>query len=260
MRVPYSSAVGLNACSGLLGDLFKTRKGVGRALGLNVRLSKGMLSILEGERCAAPAYSATPGIPQKQVYRKEALKAATLSSNRLSMGNNDFFKVFDVLDSGFNGWIAPSLVLGMVFMFISYHDLIPYFVYKRPLIFFVKPYFSFRNLSHNFLLYAGLLSFSILALFMFVDRYSQYLRHKALVLENRCNIIEGQVQSFSPKTRKGGYEYFSVSGVKFRYSSDDETDAFNGRSPLRGLINNEFYVRICYDPADKAILRLETQG
>lgn len=176
------------------------------------------------------------------------------------MGNNGFVKVFDVLDSGFRGWIAPSLFLAMVIIYLSYHYFIPYFLYKRPVIFFIKPYFAIRNASHNVLQYAILFLFTVISLFAFVDRYSRYLHHKGLLLENRCNTIEGKVENFRLKTGKGGYESFSVSGVRFRYSNDEETDAFNGNSSRGVRINEESYVRICYDPADKAILRLEIRS
>ena len=55
-------------------------------------------------------------------------------------------------------------------------------------------------------------------------------------------------------------ESFSVSGVDFRYSDFNVTDAFNNAASHGGPINANSYVRICYDPQDNAILRLEIRG
>lgn len=72
--------------------------------------------------------------------------------------------------------------------------------------------------------------------------------------ENQCRIVEGPVEHFV--TGEKG-ESFSVAGVDFKYSDYVITDGFNNTSSHDGPINSSSYVRICYDPKDYAILRLE---
>ncbi len=55
-------------------------------------------------------------------------------------------------------------------------------------------------------------------------------------------------------------ESFSVRGVRFSYSDFKVTDAFNNAASRGGPLNSDSYVRICYDPAGNAILRLEVRG
>jgi hypothetical protein len=52
-------------------------------------------------------------------------------------------------------------------------------------------------------------------------------------------------------------ETFSVDGVPFGYSDFNITDGFNNTASHGGPIHGDSYVRICYDPKDSAILRLE---
>jgi hypothetical protein len=55
-------------------------------------------------------------------------------------------------------------------------------------------------------------------------------------------------------------ESFSVSGVSFSYADSRVTDAFNHTSYYGGPLKSDADVRICYDPSDRAILRLEIRG
>lgn len=90
--------------------------------------------------------------------------------------------------------------------------------------------------------------------------YSQHLRHQSLAEGNACRIVEGHVENFVPMPYGGhSSESFVVSGVTFRYSDFNVTDAFNNTASHGGPIRSDSYVRICYDPSDKAILRLEVR-
>ena len=92
----------------------------------------------------------------------------------------------------------------------------------------------------------------------FAGTYTEYLRHKTLAEENRCRLVEGPVEHFVPMPYAGhAVESFFVNGVAFKYSDFIITDGFNNTSSHGGPVNGDSYVRICYDPSNGAILRLE---
>jgi hypothetical protein len=91
--------------------------------------------------------------------------------------------------------------------------------------------------------------------------HSEHLRHAELVRQNACSVVEGRVEHFSPMPYAGhANESFSVAGVDFHYSDFNVTDAFNNAASHGGPIDATSYVRICYDPQDNSILRLEIRG
>jgi hypothetical protein len=173
-----------------------------------------------------------------------------------SMDADQFVKVFDVLDAGYRDWEFPAY--GLIFVVAGIGvALFPWIVRLTGI-----PFFDFERGRWRAFRRYGMLLFAILwtGLTSF-GTYSQYLRHKTLAKENRCLVVQGPVEHFVPMP-VGGHadESFSVSGVAFRYSDFGVTDAFNNTAAYGGPIKSDSYVRICYDPADHAILRLEIRG
>jgi tetratricopeptide (TPR) repeat protein len=163
-----------------------------------------------------------------------------------------FFKVFDVLDSGFKDWTFSAF--GLIFVAIgSVIFFFPNLIRAAGI-----PYLNVQSRLRTFSRY-GFIGFAILwTSITFFATYSQYLRHRALAQENRCRAVEGAVEHFVPMPYGGhAQESFSVDGVPFRYSDFIVTDGFNNTSSHGGPINSDSYVRICYDPSGGAILRLE---
>lgn len=175
---------------------------------------------------------------------------ATPASSQESAGR--FVKVFDVLDSGFKDWTFSAF--GLIFIAIGIVIFFSPNVIRAAGI----PYLNVQGRLQKFFRY-GILGFAILwTAASFFGTYSAYLRHKAVAAENRCSIVEGPVQHFVPMPYGGhASETFSVNGVPFRYSDFMVTDGFNNTSSHGGPINGDSYVRICYDPSDGVILRLE---
>jgi len=167
---------------------------------------------------------------------------------------DQFVKVFDIVDAGFRDWSFSAVGL----IFVAFGAGIVLF---PSLMRAVKiPYFEFelgaRKAGVFFLAFAILWTGGA-----FWQSYSEHLRHAALARQNQCSIVEGRVQNFVPMPYAGhADESFSVSGVAFRYSDFKVTDAFNNTASHGGPIDASSYVRICYDPQDNAILRLEIRG
>lgn len=161
-----------------------------------------------------------------------------------------FVKVFDVLDSGFRDWNFAAF--GLIFVAIG--TII--FVFPKILEAARIPYFPSRSLT---LFRYGFLGFALLwTTLAFVTTYASHLHHVRLARDNRCRIAEGRVEHFVPMPPTGhGREAFTVSGVLFSYSDFEVTDAFNNTASRGGPVDADAYVRICYDPAGNAILRLE---
>jgi hypothetical protein len=168
------------------------------------------------------------------------------------MGNDNFVKVFDVLDSGFKDWTFSAI--GLIFCAIG----IAIFFFPKIIRAIDIPYLDFKSrwgevFSLLFLCFAIL--WTVIA---FSGTDFGHQRHQALVRENKCIVVEGPVENFIPMPFPGhAGESFSVSGVQFKYSDYAVTDGFNNTSSHGGPINKESYVRICYDPGGNQILRLE---
>jgi hypothetical protein len=170
------------------------------------------------------------------------------------MPSDQFVKVFDVVDAGFRDWTFSAF--GLIFV-VAGAGIVLFPSIMRTL---NIPYVEFERGSRT----AGFffIAFAVLwTVFSFRQTYSEHLRHAALVQQNACSIVEGHVEHFSPMPYSGHVtESFSVSGISFHYSDFNATDAFNNAASHGGPINAESYVRICYDPQDNAILRLEIRG
>jgi hypothetical protein len=168
---------------------------------------------------------------------------------------NQFVKVFDVLESGYRDWTFPAS--GLIFVVIGI-ALVAFPKFLKNLNIPNATYLNGRPRLQAFFRYA-VLGFALLwTVTTFLATYSQHSRHKALARENNCRVVEGPVEHFVPMPYTGhALESFSVAGVVFKYSDYVVTDGFNNTSSHGGPIKSDSFVRICYDPADHAILRLE---
>ncbi|MTJ82831.1 MAG: hypothetical protein F8N37_17725 [Telmatospirillum sp.] len=168
------------------------------------------------------------------------------------MPTDHFVKVFDVTESGFRDWGFSAF--GLIFVAIG----IIIFVFPKIISKTGIPYLNIRS-TWNLLFRYFFLGFSVLWTCMALYfTYSQHLKHEEMVRYNKCRVVEGPVQNFVPMPYTGhAEESFSVSGVRFQYSDYIVTDAFNNTSSHGGPVNDNSYVRICYDPVGNAILRLE---
>ncbi len=103
-----------------------------------------------------------------------------------------FFKVFDVLDSGFKDWTFSAF--GLIFVAIgSVIFFFPNLIRAAGI-----PYLNVQSRLRTFSRY-GFIGFAILwTSITFFATYSQYLRHRALAQENRCRAVEGAVEHFVP--------------------------------------------------------------
>jgi hypothetical protein len=164
------------------------------------------------------------------------------------MNPDHFVKVFDVLQSGYRDWPFP--VFGLIFVVVGLViACLPYAIELTGL-----PFVIFKPGKRLFCRYA-MLGFAILWTgIAFFITYPEHLRHSALVRENRCSLVVGPVQDFASGP-KG--ESFSVSGVPFSYADSRVTDGFNNTSAYGGPLKSDSFVRVCYDPSDRMMLRLE---
>ncbi|HEY2033873.1 MAG TPA: hypothetical protein VGH02_09335 [Rhizomicrobium sp.] len=168
------------------------------------------------------------------------------------MPPHHFVRVFDLAESGFRTW--PIALFGLIFVAIG------------TVLFFLPRIvralgFSFLDTRSTWtkifpLIFGG---FGLLwTLASFSAMYTSYSSHSQLLANNACKIAEGEITDFRPMPVTGhADESFSVSGVRFRYSDYEITDAFNNSQSHGGPIAPNEYVRICYDPRDLAILRLD---
>jgi tetratricopeptide (TPR) repeat protein len=186
-----------------------------------------------------------------RILQNEALLKRVESAESAA---DHFVKVFDVLDSGFRDWTFPAL--GLVFVAIG----IVIFLFPNIMAATGIPYLNIQSTSQIVFRY-GFVGFAILwTAISFFATHSEHVRHKALVQENRCRIVEGPVEHFVPMPYSGhARESFTVDGVPFGYSDFIITDGFNNTSSHGGPISSDSYVRICYDPSGHVILRLEVR-
>src|SRR5260221_3336043 len=160
------------------------------------------------------------------------------------MENDNFIKVFDVLDSGFKDWSFSAI--GLIVCAIGIAIVLFPRIIKATGIPFLNLESKWQKVFRYFIL-----GFAVLwTALAFSGTYFAHLQHQALVREGRCRIVEGPVENFVPMPFSGHpEESFDVSGVPFKYSEYAVTDAFNNTSSHGGPINKESYVRICYDPS-----------
>jgi hypothetical protein len=168
------------------------------------------------------------------------------------MNSGNFTKVFDLVDVGFRGWSFSAF--GLIFVAFG----IGLVMFPTALRAVKIPYLDFRSGKNRYVGYL-FLGFALLwTVGSFWQTYSQHLRHMALISQNQCRIVEGSVEHFVPMPYGGhAVESFSVAGIVFRYSDFYISDGFNNAASHGGPIAADSYVRICYDPRDNAILRLE---
>lgn len=168
------------------------------------------------------------------------------------MNEGQFVKVFDVLDSGFRDWQFPAF--GLIFVFIGV------LIFFAPRIIQATgiPFMDFKSRT-SWLFRYFFLGFAIFwTSSAFLATFTSYLRHKAMARDNTCRVVEGPIENFVPMPYSGhSDESFTVEGVPFKYSDYLITDAFNNTASHGGPIDENAYVRICYDPKRDEILRLE---
>jgi hypothetical protein len=105
------------------------------------------------------------------------------------MGNDDFVKVFDVLDSGFKDWTFSAI--GLTFCAIG----IVIFFFPNIIRAIDIPYLDFKSRWEKFSRYF-FLGFAILwTVIAFSVTYFEHQRHRTLVRENKCIVVEGPVEN-----------------------------------------------------------------
>jgi hypothetical protein len=168
------------------------------------------------------------------------------------MGSHHFVKVFDLSESGFKDWEFSAF--GLIFIAVG----LVVFLFPYVVKWFGIAYLDFQSTRQKLFRY-GFLGFALFwTATSFASTYFQYQRHADLVRTNTCRAVEGPVDDFKPMPAEGhADETFSVAGVSFSYSDYSVTDAFNNAASHGGPIRSDSYVRICFDPQDNAILKLE---
>jgi hypothetical protein len=174
------------------------------------------------------------------------------------MTPDHFVKVFDVVDTGFRDWkfsVTGLILVAVALANVIYGDSLPTALKFR--IQFLDSWPVAKKLVR-----CAFLAFALVwTAGAFSTTYGQHLRHQQLAEQNQCRVVEGPVVDFVPMPFTGhAQESFSVAGVPFHYSDYGVTDAFNNTASHGGPIDANAYVRICYDPGDNAILRLEIRG
>jgi hypothetical protein len=167
------------------------------------------------------------------------------------MGSDRFTKVFDILDAGFWGWGILAIALMPVAFGVAYL-LLPTIVRKLGI--------PFMNFSPGWNVVVGciLVVLGILTVGgLFFGTYLSHQQLKGFAQDGHCRVAEGHVERFVPGDATRPMESFAVGGVTFRYSDFAFTSGFNNTSALGGPVRADQYVRICYDPAQNTILRLE---
>ena len=168
------------------------------------------------------------------------------------MNPGNFTKVFDIADVGFRdlGFSA----FGLIFVAVG----IGLVMFPAVLRSVKIPYLDFESGGNTYAAWL-FLGFAVLwTVGSFWLTYSQHMRHMALISQNQCPVVEGPVEHFVPMPYEGhSMESFSVAGVVFRYSDFYIGDGFNNAASHGGPVTADSNVRICYDPRDNAILRLE---
>lgn len=170
-----------------------------------------------------------------------------------------FVKVFDVLDSGYRTWTFPAFGLLFVAMGL-FLVLLPRILKSERL---RQVYFEprWKRICHR-IFAIFFLCFSVFwTVTASLTTFQEYRRFETLVHSNQCRMVEGLVEGFVPMPASGrGWKSFVVDGIRFKYSDSIVTNAFNHTSTNGGPIQEDSFVRICYDPEGNDILRLEIRG
>ncbi len=170
------------------------------------------------------------------------------------MGDS-FTTVYDAANQGFVNWEFPAV--GLIFVAAGLAIFFAPRIIKRLGI----PFFEFPSWRATFFRYV-FLGFAIFwTVTAFLATYSLYQRHHELAATDTCRTVEGKVEDFVPMPREShADESFTVSGVAFHYSDYSPNEAFNNTAAHGGPVRAGSDVRICYDPADHAILKLAIRG
>jgi hypothetical protein len=168
------------------------------------------------------------------------------------MRPGSFLTVFDAGVAGFKDWYFPAF--GLIFVAVGGVFIFAPRILRATGI----PLVNFRSWGFTFFRF-GFAGFGLLwTLMAFAGIYSAYARHQSLLHGTGCRVVEGTIDDFVPMPASGhATEHFTVGGVPFSYSDYIMTDAFNNASSLGGPVRAGQYVRVCYDPRDFAILRLD---
>ncbi|MGJ5038537.1 hypothetical protein ACQR13_30865 [Bradyrhizobium sp. HKCCYLRH3059] len=167
------------------------------------------------------------------------------------MTPDQFVKVFDVLDAGFMAsWIPAT---GLLFIVLTgFLAALP-----RGLQALGIPYLPKSNVVR----YGPVVFATIWTVGAFALTFVPYHRHHRLAASGECRMVEGPVEQFTPgPLARRSSESFTVSGVPFQYSAMDLIEGFHATAARGGPLTPGAYVRICYDPSDSVILRLEIRG
>jgi len=168
------------------------------------------------------------------------------------MNDSNFVKVFDVQEAGFRAWEFPAI--GLVFIVVG----LLFFFSPRVIKATGIPFLEFKSWRSQLFRYVLPIFAVFWTAIAFLGTYSQYRHAVSMAQNNGCLTIEGPVENFVPMPYSGhAMETFSVDGVKFAYSDFNITGGFNTTASHGGPINAGSYVRLCYDPDNHDILRLE---
>ena len=110
-------------------------------------------------------------------------------------------------------------------------------------------------------LFTGLACAAVLAITIFLIANRRH--YKKELSEHRCSIVEGVVTDFHPMPYWGhSHESFVIKGIRFEYSDNIITPAFNNTSSHGGPIKPGMHLRVFYTDSreyrgTRAILRIE---
>ena len=176
-------------------------------------------------------YASTVPAADSRVVQGQALLKQADSAEQAA---GRLVKIFDVQDSGFRDWTFPAF--GLLFVVIGLFIL----VFPNLIRAVGIPYLNLQSGLQKSFPYVFVGFAVIWTAIAFFTTYSAYLRHRALVVEGRCNSVEGPVEHFVPMPYAGhAQESFSVAGVPFRYSDFIITDGFNNTSSHGGPIHGD---------------------
>ncbi len=172
------------------------------------------------------------------------------------MNPHQFVKVFDVRDTSLLDWTSSN---GLILVAIGIALVVIPAIFPGILTLTDIPFLRLHALQSRLFRY-GYAVFAILTTAVsFSSIYPVYQRHKAMLDQHSCCVVEGPVEHFvsPPNTGHGLFESFAVEGVTFEYSDYEMKVGFHRSVSHGGPLRSDSYVRIWYDPYNMAILRLE---
>ena len=157
--------------------------------------------------------------------------------------------VFDVSQGGYSYSYLPIVglsVLALVILFFIAQKKWPAFFEEKLKFFSLMAFCTFVWILCNFTV-----------------SFLEYNRMKQALINNNCEMVEGPVQDFIPRTKNGTPgESFSVKSIKFSYTYWTVASEFHITQPFGGPIKEGLKVRIYYVPAKwgPKIAKLEIAG